>query len=158
MSCWRLIDEAPRPVSESGQRRRHAPMNSERLGHSNIGTTASIYTHGVPEADIEAARMLQDLIRSTRRDGSRMSAQFPHLGNPARCRLDTLCHYQRENNVALGRLERPARSLGNCCSVRLSYRAGTGRTGKAVLLALSTASIPHRAAPSGGDYPASKSP
>jgi len=64
---WRDADLAAATALRSGNI--DLKTVSERLGHSNIGTTASIYTHGVPEADIEAARMLQDLIRSTRRDG-----------------------------------------------------------------------------------------
>lgn len=40
---------------------------SERLGHSNIGATANIYTHSVAQADRDAAAMLQTLLRGARK-------------------------------------------------------------------------------------------
>ena len=36
---------------------------SKRLGHSNMSTTANIYTHAVKSADERAAEVLQDILK-----------------------------------------------------------------------------------------------
>ena len=44
---------------------------SERLGHSSIGITADLYTHAVPQADVDAAQALQALIRPSKHHAAR---------------------------------------------------------------------------------------
>ena len=48
--------------------RAHVPLKvaSARLGHSTVGITADLYTHAVPELEVDAAAKLELMIRGTR--------------------------------------------------------------------------------------------